>query len=272
MRLGALLAVLLPSLARAHAGLEADVARLTKALDEAPSAALYLRRAEKLRLLGRTDEALADVDRARGRGASLLLVSEARGLCFAAKGEPAKAVAELDGFLGGGGVSQDALRTRAAMLRRLGRGAEAVLDARRAVELYPEPDVVLELARLEESLGRPADAARTLEQGLARLGGAVTLRLELIALYRRTGQHGLALAHARTAASALEVKTQWQLLAAEILLDLGRGSEARAELEAVIAQLDARLARRPNALQLEARGRALELLARTTKQAKEAAR
>lgn len=267
-----LLLLLLPGLGLAHAGLTADVARLTRELETAPTARTWLRRAEKLRLLGRVDEALADVASARVAGASPVEVEAALGLARWAGGDARGALEAFDRHLASGGAAVPVLRARAEALESLGRGEEATLDLARALALSPQPDGYLELARLQERLGRPADAQATLEQGLERLGGAVTLRLAVIGLCRRTGQLGVALGHARAAAQGQPVPTQWQLLAAEVLLAQGRPREARAELEAALATVDALLAARSSALLREARAQAVSLLAQASRAGKVVAR
>ncbi len=256
------------ALAVAHPGLLADVDRLTRELERAPSAELYLKRATKQRQLERFGEALADVERAEARGAIALDLAYERGLTLAASGKPAEALVQLDRYLELGGRSFEAHRVRSRALVTLGRPAEARLGFERAFELAPDPDTCLELAGFLEQNGWPADARRALEAGLAKLGGAVTVRQALIALLRRTGQTRDALAQARAAAAgqAPMAQVEWRVLAAEILIDRRELPAARRELAAVRAELDAALERRPNGMHVEARDRVVALLASISKE------
>ena len=247
----------------AHPGLNADVERLTRELERAPSAELYLRRSAKQRLLERYAEALADVERAEARGAPKTGVAYERGLSLAASGKTTAALDELDRFLALGGRSFEVHRVRGRLLEALDRFGEARLDFERAFELAPDPETCLELARFQERRGWPDDARRTLEAGLARLDGAVTLRHALIGLLRRTGQTQAALAQARAAASgqAPAAQLEWRIVAAEVLIDRHEVAAARQELLAVRAELDRALARRRNGLYEEAREQVTVLLA-----------
>ncbi|MBS1153468.1 MAG: hypothetical protein H6Q89_5166 [Myxococcaceae bacterium] len=270
MRLGLLVCLCLacPLAAHAHAGLNADVARLTEQLELAPTASLWLRRASKLRQLERFADALSDVERARAAGASAADWRLERGLIHAAEGNRPAALEQLDAYLGAGGASILALDARAAVLEDSGRFAEAALDLRRAVEQAPDPDRCLRLAQVEQRGGRIEDAARTLERGIARLGGAVVLRHALITLERGRRGHDAAFAQARQAMEGLPVKAEWRLIAAEILGEARRPAQQRAELELAVAELDALLERRSSTLHLQLKERAQLALKSTTPRGK----
>jgi len=256
------------ALALAHPGLLADVARLDREIEQAPSAERYLKRASKYRQLERYAEAHADIDRAEGRGANPIDLAFERGLTLAASGKPEAGLAQLDDYLKLGGTSFEAHRVRSRALVQLGRPAEARLGFEKAFELAPDPETCLELAAFLEQHGWPADARRVLETGLSKLSGAVTIRQALIALLRRTGQTRDALAQARAAAAGQPplAQIEWRILAGEILIDRKEVAAARKELAAVRAELDAALARRSNGLQVEARDRVVQLLASISKE------
>lgn len=256
----ALLAALLLAwapLAAAHPGFDADVARLTAAIDEAPTAKLYFQRADRLRLLSRFDEALEDLARALRLGASPAEVALVRGLTLADKGDGPAALAELDRYFAQGGTSGLGLETRARLYRQAGRLDAAVADLSRAVRQGADPELCLALADAEEARGRQEDAARALEGCLTTLKGAVTVRKRLIAVRMAQRDFRRALELAREAMAGLQVTAEWRLVAAEALQAAGKGSEAKAEREAALAELDRVLAGRGGGLHQLLRAQAL---------------
>ena len=258
MRTGLLLVVCLalPKLVHAHAGLNADLARLTSQIDLAPTAPLLLRRASTLRALTRFDDALLDVERARSVGAAMADWRLERGLIHAARGNRPSALEDLDAYLAAGWASPVALDARATVLEDSGRLDEASLDLRRAVEQSPDPDRYLRLAQLEQRRGRVEDAARVLERGISRLSGAIVLRHALISLERSRRGYDAALVQARAAMAGLPVKAEWRLIAAEILAEANRPAEQKAELVLAMTELDALLERRSSPLHQQLKDRA----------------
>lgn len=231
---GALLvaAVLVAPGAHAHAGLKEALARLDRQLEAGPSAALLLDRAERQLQDGQVQGALADLDRARAAPSTVAeqrRERRLRGLVLAAAGRDAEALAALEQ-----GLREDPgaplHRARGAALGRLGRWSEAAEAFAHAHALAPGPEGCLAWAEAAERAGRPADAEAALESCLRQLGGASAVRLALVSLERRLGQPARAVRWVQEAEAAHPRSPEWPLLAAELELERGRQSEARAAL------------------------------------------
>jgi tetratricopeptide (TPR) repeat protein len=263
LSLFALGSVLFARPAGAHPGYLADVARLTQQLDVAPTADLFLRRAERYRLLAQWENAASDLAAAERLGASPVQVALERGQTLAAAGDTAQALAELDRYLALGGASAAGLRAHARLHASAGRYDAAALDLARVLAAGADPEVCLELADVELARRRTEDAARMLERCLQQLGGAVVVRKKLIDVRLLQHDHAAAAAVARAAMPGLSVKAEWRLIAADALTRAGSRAEARQELEAALAELDGVLAgRRAGGLHQLLRARALAGLGR----------
>jgi tetratricopeptide (TPR) repeat protein len=254
--------VILLSWVLAHPGYDVDVERLTAAIDQSPTAALYSQRSERLRLLRRYDESLADLVQAEKLGAAPSEMTLLRGLVLAERGDTSAALRELDRYFARGGASALGLRTRARLFKQSGRLDDAVADLSRAVRQGPEPEVCLELADAEEARARQEDAARALEGCLHSLHGAVTVRKRLISIRMAQRDFRRAVELAREAMAGLQVKAEWRLVAADALDAAGQRGEAKAERESALAELDALLANRGGGYQQLLRARALAGLGR----------
>jgi tetratricopeptide (TPR) repeat protein len=246
----------------AHPGYDVDVERLTAAIDQSPTAALYSQRSERLRLLRRYDEALADLVQAEKLGAAPSEMMLLRGLVLAERADGSAALRELDRYFARGGASALGLRTRARLFKESGRLDDAVADLSRAVRQGPEPEVCLELADAEEARARQEDAARGLEGCLQSLHGAVTVRKRLISIRMAQRDFRRAVELAREAMAGLQVKAEWRLVAADALDPSGQRGEAKAEREAALLELDALVATRAGGYQQLLRARALAGLGR----------
>lgn len=245
-----------------HPGFLRDVERYTAELDRAPTAELYLLRADRYRRLERFAEALDDLRRAEAIRGSPLEVALARGLVRFDQRDDAAALLDLDAYLRLGGAEPVALRTRARLLDRTGRPDVAALDYERVLATRTDPELCLEYSGLRQRQGRAEDAARVLERCLEGSRGASVVRRRLVEV--RLGQRDFpaALAQAREGASGLPVKAEWTLLCAQVLEAWGKRAEARREREAALAELDLALAQRAGGYQQLLRARALAGLGR----------
>lgn len=249
--------------AGAHAGPNADLERLGRAIAERPSdAALRLERASVLRRLGRLGQAVRElqaVERLEPTSRALYLE---RAQLWRDRGDAKRALVDLDRYVGSGAPSVLALRTRAELLLVLRRPEEAWRDYDRAVALAPSPELVLARGQLDERRGNLERAARGYLDGLERAHGAVVIRLALIRVERARGRLDSALAHASALVASAGVRAEYLLLRAEIHDQAGRPEPARADRGAALAELDVLLRARSTALHHTARARALAALAR----------
>lgn len=269
MRLAPILiaAFLASTAARSHEGIAAELKVLDERLRAQPSdAAALLDRAELHRLAGAPAHAAEDALRARGllpgapdapdasvaRRAALEL-----GLALHALGHDDEASRELAGFVASGTGTLEAYVALAEIEMKKGRTTEAARAYRQAISLRPRPDEVLLLARLQIAEGDLSGAASTLEDGLARLSGAMVIRLALIDVERARGRTAHALYLVDEVLPTLPVRTKWLLLRADVLAAAGRTDEARADRGRALAAAERAFSRRPTPQLRLARARAL---------------
>ena len=227
-----LLTVLTVSTTRVHAhdGLRAQIAVLTMQIDaERARADLYLRRGELRRAVGDLSDARTDLERA-GR-----LDPHVRGLDFARarldmdERLPAQAITASTRVLAVERRNVEALLLRARAYAQLGTRAHAVADLTRAIDIEPLPDLVIERARLLETV--PVDLAEALagvEDGIRRIGPVVTLDLEALDLERRLGRYDAAIRRVDGLTARASRKEQWLARRGALLDEAGRTSDALA--------------------------------------------
>jgi tetratricopeptide (TPR) repeat protein len=249
----AFLSLVTMSAADAHEEPRATLLRLDAAVAAAPAdLELRLRRSEQRRWAGDLVGAIEDLNTASRLAPSDLRVVRERGLARHAMGAPG-ALDDLDRYLDGAGdrPAVGALAARAAIHEAAGRAVEAVADLDRAVHLAPTPDLCIRRGALQESLGRPADAARGYRDCADRLGGAVVLRLAAVRVERSRGEPGRALEVVDQLLDARPTHPSWLLLRADVLVELQRPAEARAARLVALAEVERKLRRR-NSAQLRA--------------------
>lgn len=248
--------VLLSGTATAHPGVSAEIAALGQKLERTPNdVALRLERASLYRRQGDLEAALADlrVVEHRDPGSRPLLLE--RALVRKKLGNARGALADLDRFLGSGAPSSDALVARAELREAAGQLELARADYDAAVRRAPTPDTVLARGRLDEKLGKLERAAAGYEAGLARLGGALTVRLALVRVERARGGYARAAALVTELVETSPVKAEWLLLRAEIHAEARQPGRARADRLRALAELDRLLAARPTAARRLSRAR-----------------
>ena len=238
--------------ARAHVGLHDQIEELDVLISQDPRAAgLYIRRGELRRVQGELDLALRDFERALALDPSSAEPAFHVGRTLLEMGRAADAVELIDLSLRARSDDPAALFVRGRALAKLGRHMEAASDftgAIRAHELSnpPQPDLYLELASAQTAAGPQhlEEALRGLEEGIGRLGPAVSLQLAAIDLEVRLGRHDAALVRLDAAASRSRNQARWLARRGEILEAAGRPSEARAAFVAALESLGAMPERR----------------------------
>ncbi len=121
----------------------------------------------------------------------------------------------------------------AQALSALGRPDQAMRELRRAVSESPEfTDAWVELARLLEAQGRPAEAAGTYVRALEQDPGNQELRLRLVDMELRANRPDRAMKHTQEGPENFG----FQLGAAALFLDAGRFGEAERLLEPLSVQ------------------------------------
>ena len=232
LALGALLALAAPDVA-AHQEILDQLADLNERIEKQPgAAALYLERGEVHRIHRDWDAAAADYRVARELSPDLTLVDFCWGRMKLEAGQPDEAVSALSRYLSQRPDEGAALEVRGRARLALAQYGAAAGDFERALQLTPEGarpslHLLLEHARAQVAAGEPAAALQGLDEGLARLGGAITLELEALALERELGRTDAALARLQRLAGAAQRPEPWLVRKGVILEQAGRAAEAR---------------------------------------------
>jgi tetratricopeptide (TPR) repeat protein len=223
---------------RAHPEIEEALARLNTQITAAPAEAdLYVQRGE---LYARHEEwimAEANYLRAAELAPAHPRLDFARGALELATHRPDAARAHLDAALGRTPRDPEALVLRARAHLALNDRDLALADFNAALALIatPPPELFLERA----ALLAPAEAIRSLDEGIARLGPAITLQLRALALEESLGRIDEAVARLNRVAEQSERKEAWFKLRGDLLTRAGRTKEARAAYVAAVAAIAA---------------------------------
>ncbi len=240
----ALLALLFPALAGAHAALEVRIAALNQQIAAAPARAeLYLERGELRRVHRDWDAALADFNHALELEPSLAAAVLARGRALHESGRSSEALADLDRYRELRPEHREGMLVRARALAGAGRPRLAALEHEAAVRASknPTPEYFLERARAWAAAGDLDAALAGLDEGVEALGPLVTLQRFGIALELGARRFDAAL-------SRLETIRKWtpeeryRLHRAEILEAAGSTDAAQAELRLALQAAEARAA------------------------------
>lgn len=219
--------------AAAHQEILDQLADLDERIDKQPEAAqLYLERGEVHRVHRDWAAAAADYRVARERNPDLTLVDFCWGRMKLEAGHPDEAVSLLARYLLQRPDDSAALEVRGRARLELEQYGAAVGDFERALQLTPEgarpsSHLYLQRARAQVAAGEPAAALQGLGEGLARLGGAITLELEALALERELGRVQAALARLQRLAGAAQRPEPWLVRSGAVLEQAGRAAEAR---------------------------------------------
>ena len=226
----AVLVVLLSAPAQGHDGLREQITVLTAQLTREPSRAdLYLRRGELHRAGGDLADARADLERAAQLDAAQPGLPLAWARLQLDEHHPADAVASATRALVAQPSSTTALRLRAQAYVQLHQRDRAVADLTRVIERAPEPDTVLERARLlQEEPAELDEALAGVEQGLRRIGPVVTLQLEAIELERRLRRFDAALRRIDAITAQAPRREQWLARRGALLEEAQRTADALA--------------------------------------------
>jgi tetratricopeptide (TPR) repeat protein len=232
-----------PHAAPLHEGLEEAIARVTAELAETPdAAALYLRRAGLQRLHGEFAACEVDLERAGELEPDLPGLALGRSRLARALGEWTVALGWVDLELGAESLGVDlrfeALELRAELLESAGRSADALAAWTTLIDLHPTPSPDWFLARA--SFQEPEAAVRGLDEGLARIGDSISLRLAACDLEERLGRIDAACARLQRIADTSARPENWFARQGDLLVRAGRPTDARDRYLAARAQLQER--------------------------------
>jgi tetratricopeptide (TPR) repeat protein len=225
------------SAVRAHPEIEDALSRLNSQLAATPNdAALYLDRGQ---LYARHEEwiaAEANYLRAAELAPTLPGLARARGALALAQQQPAEARTQLDAALAGDPADAEALILHGKAQSALGNMAAAIADFDRALQHLANPTPAFFLARAALHKN-PADALRSLDEGIARLGSVVPLELRALGLEQELGRTHAALARLDRLAEQSERKEIWLKRRGDVLARAGRTSDARAAYAEAVAAI-----------------------------------
>lgn len=235
--------LLMPRAVEAHADLILQIEDLTQQIQKNPTnAELYLRRGELRRIHVEWDLAAVDYDKAEALDPALHAVVLARGQLYFDSGWPLSAKACLDQYLTKVPYNAMALVTRAHILTRLELRLAAAQDYARAIALSPEPGPELFIERAQVFSGEGpdyfAEALKSLDEGVKRLGSLVTLQLFAIDLELKQKNFDGALARLEKIAEKSPRQESWLVRRGEILVQAGRPAEAKQSFDAALTALD----------------------------------
>ena len=223
---------------RAHPEIENALSRINAQLAAAPADAdLYVARGE---LYSRHEEWLmaeANYQLARELAPLHPRLPFLQGVVELASGRAADALAHFNFALTLDPRNADALVFRGRARVTLGDSQTAVTDFDAALGLIasPPPELFLERARLLA----PAEAIRSLDDGIARLGPAFTLHLRALELEEQLGRIDAANARLDRIIAGSERREAWLMRRGDILARAGRVQEARAAYDAALAAISA---------------------------------
>lgn len=222
----------------AHPEIEGAITRLNAAIAAAPAdASLYVERGE---LYARHEVWLmaeANYLRALELSPEHPRLARVRGELALATGHATDAKAFFDAVLRRDPNDAETLVLRARTWVALKAPAAAVADFNAALRLLatPPPELFLERA----ALLAPAAALRSLEEGIEKLGPAITLHLKALALEEALGRIDEALLRLDTLAAQSERKEAWLKRRGDLLVRAGRSTEARSAYSAALAAIAA---------------------------------
>lgn len=234
---------LAPVPARAHGDFHTLITAANQEIEKAPqNPELYLRRAELHRLHQMWPESEADIAKAVSLSPGLPLIDLCFGRLRMDTAWPLAARAHFDRFLEKHPDHVEALTLRSRVWQTLGQPLNASEDLARAVRASPEnsPELYIERAQALASAGAAQweTALTVLDDGIRRMGPLVTLQLTAIDIELRRQNYDAALRRVDAVAARSPRKESWLARRGEILLQAGRGDEARQAYQSALAALD----------------------------------
>ena len=227
--------------ARAHGDDQLLIDALTEELAKAPEADLFIRRGELFRHHQEWAKAEADFAAAARLEPKLALVDFFRARLWLEAGQPAKAEPFLERYLVQAPNEAEAWLLRGDILAALGRheaGADAYAEGIRRAPI-PRPEHFLRRAKFLAALPNP-DPARVLaalDEGIAAVGPVISLVDYAIALELERKNYEGALARIAVAMKNAPRRETWLVRQGDVLVKLGRTTEAvaayRAALDAI---------------------------------------
>lgn len=227
--------------AAAHGDVHVQIESITPKIEAAPTAELYVKRADLHRLDENFMAALTDLDRAEKLNPELAPIFMTRGRTQFEAGRFEHAIPALSRLLQIKPDHPEGLIFRARSFRALDDHASALKDYDRLVAVMPSPspDCFLERAASLVALKRPQDAVHSLDEGIGRLGNLTVLQRAAMQIEVDLKHYDAALARTERILAAVQRKEVWLELRGDIFAVAGRQTEARAAYTEALASLAA---------------------------------
>jgi tetratricopeptide (TPR) repeat protein len=211
-----------------------------------PTALLSL--AKGYQTAGRWDEALVAYDEAIEHGAARDECDGGRGQVLLAAGLPRLAKRVFDQVIARRPDAYGIIFDRGGAWMALGQPAKAADDYGRALAGLPHltPEHVITHRDALLAANKPAEALRALDQGMARLGPIASLALAAIEMESANRHWAGALERLDALLRQAPKSEAWIARRGELLEQLGRSADARAEYDKVLQLIAARPASRRN--------------------------
>ncbi len=247
-----------PELARSHSEVEPEIAEVSAELvDDPDNVDLLLLRGQLYRFNRKFQESLEDLDQAWVLDRQNQKVALERSRALVALRRDREAEAALNLYLQG--VSGDsrvmALVERAALYARTGQVDLALADYAETLQRFPTVELYLARGRLQETLGRFADAEAGYLAGQTRFPHARIFRKQLIRVHTAQGHYREALNLINQELTAAVVKTDWYVRRAEVLTAMGEADASHDALTNALTEATRALTKRPTALHRLARAK-----------------
>lgn len=227
--------------ASGHGDLHERIARLDERLrDEPGRARLWLERGELHRQHRDWTAAERDLSEAARLEPNLPGLELARARLWAEQGRTDDALAALERLVAQPTAMLETRRLRAQLLLSAGRASEAATAWAEVTGSpgRPQPSDYLELAAALDRSGRPAEGIRALADGLGRLGPLPALEVRLVEALAAAGRFDEALARIETARRRAQRPEAWLARQAEVLQAAGRPAEAAAAAREGLAAIE----------------------------------
>jgi len=252
----------------AHDGPEHEIEELTARIqDEGESADLLLQRAIEWNVLNKSAEAIKDLERALNfeANSAAILRELSRAYFNAGKTNEAFETAGRGIKHAEEGAERAALRmVRCDILRAKRDYQKALEDADKAIAEHPEAaEWYLTRSALQQQLGLKKERIKGLDQGFKETGSGL-VEGEWIDALIDGGKGETALAKIEAELKDARLQSTWLIRRAKVRLAMKQKDDAKADLEAALAELNERLSRgKADPLLLADRGQAYELLGKT---------
>ena len=234
------LMALLPQQADAHGELLIRIAETTKKIEAATNnAQLYLDRGELYREDKNWAAAKADYDHAAVLDPNLATVDFCRAKMLDDSGEFESARALFDKILSGNPTDGEAFVGRARVLLKLNQRPAAIEDFQSGLQWLPKPkmEYFLELAQAMAAEGKPEDALRVLDSGIAKFGPLIPLQTLAVELELGQKNRSAAVLRLDTIIERAFRKEDWLAKRGDVLFTAGRLAEAKKSFEEALAAI-----------------------------------